>query len=375
MPSLTTWSFATVVQNFATSVQGAASVLVDFEEGSVSLAVGEALAGVVVWIQSLILLLLQTTRLSTSSGNDVDTFVADFGLTRLAAVFSGGQVLFARFTPTYQAQIAPGVQVTTADGTQSYVVVADTTQPAWNAALGAYVIPPGASSCLATVVAVNSGTQGNVGANTISVIGSAIPYVDTVTNPSPLVSGENAETDTALKVRFVAYIASLSKATKQAIIACVLALQVGATCNITENQDYNGTNDPGSFYAVCDDGSGSPPSTFLQNAFNAIDKTRACGIRPAVYAPLALTANVAMQVNVASGYTASAVYAAVASAIQTYLQSLTLGATCLWSYLSTVAYGVPGVAEVLPGWTLNGGNSDLVPTSQQRVVAGTVAVT
>lgn len=375
MASLNTWSFGTVVQNFATAAQAAASVLVDFEEGSINLAVGEALAGVVVWLQSLILLLLKTTRLSTSSGNDVDTFVEDFGLTRLPEVAADGQVLFSRFSPAFQAQISPGVTVTTQDGTQSYLVVADTTQSAWNAALNAYVIAPGVASCSATVVAVNTGTQGNVSANTITVIGSAIPFVDTVTNTQPFTSGENAETDTALKVRFVAYIASLSKATKPAIIAAVLALQVGATCTVIENQDYNGTYDPGSFFAVVDDGSGAPPSAFLSTAFNAIDAVRACGIRPAVFAVVGLPAGIAMQITVSPGYTAATVYTAVETALANYVQGLGQGVTLQWAYLPTIAYGIAGVSEVLTGWTINGGQADLVPTAQQRVTAGTMTVT
>lgn len=339
------------------------------------LAVAEAVSGVTVWLQSLVLLLLQTTRLATSSGNDVDTFVNDFGLTRLPAVAATGQVLFARYTTAMQAQIPVGATVVTADGTQTYTVIADTTQPAYSASLGAYVIAPGASSATATVKAVNTGTQGNVSANTITVISTAIPYVDTVTNSLPFASGENAETDAALRVRFVAYMASLSKATLQAIINAVLALQVGATCVVTENYDYNGTYDPGSFYAVVDDGSGSPPSLFLSNAYNAIDAVRACGIRPAVFAPIAISANVVMQITVAIGYTVSAVQANVKTAIQNYLQSLTLGTTASWAYLAAAAFGVPGVQDVTPGWTLNGGQSDVVPTAQQRIIAGTVTVT
>jgi hypothetical protein len=41
--------------------------------------------------------------------------------------------------------------------------------------------------------------------------------------------------------------------------------------------------------------------------------------------------------------------------------------------LATVAYGVPGVTNVTDV-LLNGGTADLVPTQQQRILAGAITV-
>jgi uncharacterized phage protein gp47/JayE len=373
MANMSQKDFNTLVSDFATAVQGSAAALLDFTVGSILRALGEAIAGVVVWLEGLILILLQTTRLSTSSGNDVDTFVNDFGYQRLPAVAADGSVTFARFTPTMQAQIPVGATVQTADGTQSYTVIADTTQSAYNAATNAYIIAPGTASITATVQAVNTGSQGNVGANTITIITGSIPYVDTVTNAAAFTSGQDAETDAQVKTGFVAYLASLAKATAAAIVNAVTSLQVGATCVITQFYAYNGTYQPGYFYAVVDDGSGAPPSGFISNASNAIDATRACGIQFNVFGPVTVTANVAMTITAASGYVLSTLESQVQSAIQSYIGSLALGQTCEWSKLAAIAYSIAGVANVTV-WTLNGGTSDLIPTSQQRIIAGTVTV-
>lgn len=374
MANVTTKSFTTIVSDMVTAVQGRASALVDFAIGSVLRAFTESVASVVVWLEGLILVLLTTTRASTSSGSDLDSFVADFGLTRLPAQAATGQVTFARFTATMQAVIPVGTTVQTGDGTQQFTVIADTTQSAYNAALNAYVIAAGAGSANATVQAATAGTGGNVVANTITVIAQALTYVDTVTNALAFTNGANAESDPALRARFVAYIASLSKATKAAILNAVLGLKIGAACALTENYAYNGTYQPGYFYAVVDDGSGSPGSTFLSSAANAIDAVRPFTVQFGVFAPIIVTANVSMTATIASGYDPVATKATAKAAVLAYLATLSMGQMLPYTRILQIAYDAsPGITNIT-GLTINGGTSDLAATAQQRILAGTVSV-
>lgn len=374
MANISSKSFTQLVSDMVTAIQGKSTALIDFAIGSVLRSFVEAVASVVVWIESLILVLLATTRASTSNGPDLDSFVADFGLTRLPAAAATGQVTFARFTPTVQATIPVGTLVQTGDGTQQFAVIADTTQAAYSATLNAYVIAPGSGSANATVQAVNAGSAGNVSSGTISVIAQAVPYIDTINNSAGFTSGADAETDGALRTRFVAYIASLSKATKAAIINAVLGLKIGAACVLTENQAYNGTYQPGYFYAVVDDGSGTPGSTFLSSAANAIDAVRPFTVQFGVFAPIDLTANVAMTAVIAAGFDPVATKAAVRTAVIAYLGTLTLGQSLAYTRLLQIAYDAsPGVSNIT-GLTINGGTSDMAASAQQRILAGTVAV-
>jgi len=374
MPSMSSKSFTQIVSDMVTAVQGRATALIDFAIGSVLRSVIEAVASVVVWLESLILVLLQTTRLATSSGSDVDSFVADFGLVRLPAQASTGQVTFARFTATMQAIIPVGALVQTSDGTQQFTVIADTTQPAYNAGLGAYVLPPGTASGAATVQAVNAGAAGNVSAGTITVVAQAIAYIDTVTNALGFTNGANAETDAALRTRFVAYIASLSKATKTAIANAILSLKTGVSETLVENALYNGTYNPGYFYAVVDDGTGTPGSSFLSAASNAIDAVRPFTVSFGVFAPVVVTANVAMTAAIAAGYDPVATKATVRAAVLAYIGSQTLGQSLPYTRILQIAYdSSPGVTNIT-GLTLNGGTADLAATAQQRILAGTVTV-
>src|SRR5690348_7832551 len=101
-------SFSSLVQNMAAYVQGSASQLLDLTVGSVLRAILEASASMALWLQWLVLQLLAITRLATSSGNDVDSFVNDFGLTRLPGVGATGTVTFGRFNNTPAAFIPVG---------------------------------------------------------------------------------------------------------------------------------------------------------------------------------------------------------------------------------------------------------------------------
>ena len=82
-------TFTTLVQNMAAAVQSAATQLLDLTVGSVMRAVLEANASVALWMQWLILQVLQMTRAATSIGSDLDSWMADMSLARLPACTSG----------------------------------------------------------------------------------------------------------------------------------------------------------------------------------------------------------------------------------------------------------------------------------------------
>src|ERR1019366_9585348 len=103
-------TFDTIVAAAAAAVQAAATTVLDLTVGSVLRAILEANAGLGLWLQWLILQVLQTTRAATSTAGDLDTWMADFGLTRLAAVAANGIVTFSRFSPVTTALVPVGTQ-------------------------------------------------------------------------------------------------------------------------------------------------------------------------------------------------------------------------------------------------------------------------
>lgn len=377
--ALQTQDFTTLVRNQVAAIQAASEALLDFTEGSVLLAVVESNSGAVaLFLQALADQLLALTRASTSEDSDLDTWMADFGFTRLPAVAATGNVTFSRFTPTEQAIIPANsteiAQVQTADGTQTYSVVIDTTNPNYNSALGGYVILAGTSSIDVPIEADVAGAGGNAAIDAINTIISPIPNVDTVTNSAAFTNGIDKESDDAFRARFIAYLLSLVRGTVAAINYAITSTQQGVKNSLVENQQYNGALDYGYFYGVVDDGTGNPSSDLITRISNNVELYRACGIRYGIFGPVVVTANVAMTITVASGYTAATVKTTVQSALQTYINSLPIGGTLYYTRLMQVAYDAsPGVLDVV-SVTLNSGSSDITATEQQIVKSGTITV-
>jgi uncharacterized phage protein gp47/JayE len=331
MADLQTQTFDQLVEVQANAVQGASTgSLIDFSVGSILRALAQAFAAVVLWLQAIILQLLTTTRAATSQGADLDTWMADFSVTRLAAVAATGQVTFARFTPTNAATIPVGALIQTADGTVQYAVVADTSLAAWSASAGAYVIPASTTSAIVAVQAVTAGAIGNAAAGAVNTLAQAISGVDTVSNALAFANGADGESDAAFRLRFVEYIGSLAKATPAAVDYAITSLQLNLTDKIVENYDYAGNYKPGTFYTVIDDGSGSPSADTVNAAASAVEAVRACGIQQAAFAVVPVVANVGLTVGIAAGYVGATVRAAVQSAIAAYIASLTQGETLMW---------------------------------------------
>lgn len=377
--AMTTKDFTTLVQESVAAIQGKASGLLDLNIGSVLRAVVEGYATVVLWLQGLILQLLATTRAATCNGADLDSFYADFYFYRLGAVNASGIATFSRFTDTAQALLPVGAAVLTADGTQTYTVIADASNPAYSASQNGYVLLSGVSSINVTVTASNAGIAGNAQIGEISLINQPIPGVDTVTNAAAFTNGVDAELDPAFRLRFQSYIASLSKATKASIGYVIASLKQGITYTLTENVNYAGAVQMGYFYAVIDDGTGSPPSDLLASAANAIETTRPFTSTYGVFATTSVPVNISMSITTAAGYSHPDVVAMVVAALSLYVNTLARNPDqtqkLAYSRMDQIAYNAsPGVTNVT-GVVVNGGTVDITVNAKQTMKAGTVSVT
>lgn len=369
--SLNTLTFSGIVTRGAAAIQSSVTAVLNLDVGSVLRAILEAVAGVALWLQGLVVTLLQRTRLATSTGDDVESFVADFGLNppRIAAIGSTGSVTFSRFTATNAAKIPVGQQVQSTDGTQTFSVIADTNQAAYDATQNAYLVAAGTSLVSATVQAVTKGASSNVLANTITVITAPITGIDTVNNPSAMTGGQDAEKDDAVKARFHLYLSGLREGIQASVDSAIANLQLGIQHKTVENEAYTGGAQLGYFYVII-----APYSTANQQAvYAAVDAVRPMSVTFGVFAATQLTANVVMTATPLPGYSHTQIAAVINTAITDYIGTIPMGSTLYWSKLYAIAYSVAGVDEVT-GMTLNGVTADLVPTSAQAIIAGTVTV-
>jgi uncharacterized phage protein gp47/JayE len=374
-------NFVTLVQNMAAAVQSSAASLLNLTAGSVLRAILEANASIALWLQWLILQVLQLTRLATSTGTNVDTFVGDYGLLRLPAVAASGSVTFSRYSNTSAAFVPVGAMVKTSDGTRIYQVIADATNAAWNGSTG-FTIAAGVTSlnCTVTDVTTNAtgalsiGTAGNVSASTITLLGSAISGVDTVNNAAPFTNGVDAESDAALQARFSNYIQTRSRGTLAAVGYAITSVQQGLNYTIQENVNPSGGYDPGNFIVTVDDGTGTPSSTLQSLVSASIAAYRPLGSTWTVRAPTIVNVAIALQFSCATTAQKTAtLIAAVQSAVFNYANTLPDGAILPYSRIAMVAYLVdPSIVDVT-NVTVNSGISDITP-GIGGVIKATVAV-
>lgn len=363
-------SFRRLVRMQAQAVQGATGRVWNLGVGSVLRAIFEANAGLALWLQWLVLLVLNATRAATSSGRDLDTWGADFGFTRLQASAAGGTAIFSRASAGLAATVPVGATIRTLDGSQSFVVVLDATNPAYTQA--GYALPAGQGSISVAVKALAPGAGGNIQAGALGLLQTAIPGVDSVSNAAPFAGGLDLEPDPAFRARFVQYVDSRSRATPAAVGYAVTSLRQGLAYAIAENTATDGTYRPGFFVVTVDDGSGAPPSSLLAQVYGAVDAVRPASTAFAVVGPQVVQATVSCVVTAAPGYDKAALVSLVANAVLSYVNSCAIGRPVSFGRLFQVAFEAsPGVANV-QSLLLNGAQADIGGGAFQ-VVRGTLA--
>lgn len=374
-----------IVANMTAAIQGAAAsggFTISMNPGSTMLAFVNACAGTYLWLQWLTTQVLSAARLATCSGSDCDLFCADFGFLRIAGTASSGPVTFARYSAGQQAVIPVGSMIKTTDGTQSFVLVADTTQEAYSATAYAYIIPAGVVSITATAQNMVVGIAGNIIADALGLVTSNIPYVDTVTNAAAFSNGMNAESDSAMKLRFGLFLTSLAKATPIALQSAVLGVAQNLTCAVLSGtQSVGGPFAPGYGVIAVDDGSGATPSATLTAVAAAATgpSILALGaVCTVVQAPV-ISANVALTISCATLVQKAAAIPLVTAAVSAYIGALPVSTSAIpaplpYSTLFKIAYGASANVTNVTSVTLNGGMEDIGGAVGTVVRVGTVTV-
>lgn len=372
--NLSLQTFSTLVQNMAAAVQGAASQLLDLSVGSILRALLEASASVALWLQWLIVLVLNMTRAVTSQGPALDSWMADFSFVRLPASAATGQVTFSRYAPTQAAFIPVGAVVLTADGTQNFTILSPNNNASTNANDAGYTVAAGVTSITVSAVATQVGIAGNIQPGAIGLLASAIPGIDVVMNSAAFSGGIDAESDVAFRARFVNYINSRSQATKIAIGNAISAIQQNLVYLIQENVNTGGQTQMGNFVVTIDDGSGNPPSTLLQTVLAAIEPVRPVCSQFAVQPPAVQIANISLTLAMPVSANVAQIGGAVSSAITDFINALPIGGTLPWSRIAQIAYSTNSLITNVSDVLVNNSTADLVPPLYGVIKAGSVAV-
>jgi uncharacterized phage protein gp47/JayE len=298
----------------------------------------------------------------------------DFSVTRLPATCATGLINFSRFSSSVRGLVPAGCLIKTGDGSQAFSVVIDISNQFWSPAANGYLMPAGVSNITVPVCAQNLGMQGNVAAGTITMIASALPGIDLVTNPGGLTNGRNAESDSAFRGRFQNFLASRSRATEAAVGYAVSCVQQGLTYVILENVDASGAQRPGSFIVTVDDGSGNPPASLLASVYSAIDAIRPIGCTFAVQPPILTPVTVMLTLVLDSTVQPAPVISIVEAAITEYINALPIGMLLSITRIAQVAYRASNLIDNINNITINGEALDLTTAPVCVIKAATVTV-
>ena len=362
--------FPTLVKTQAAAMSTSCQQLVDMTVGSVIRALLEANASVGLWIQWLIMQVLGATRASTSIGSDLDSWVADFGMTRFGSIAASGTVTLSRITAGAQTTILPGALARTGMGSndQVFVVVGDPSNPAWTGT--GYTLMGSENLVTVRVQAQQAGASGNVVAHSITVLATAIPGIDSVTNLFAMSGGIDAETDDALRARFAGFLDSRNRATNQAVGFAIASIRQGVSFTIADRVDASGALRPGHFTITVDDGSGVPSSEFLNAVGQAVDLVRPIGSTFSVRPPLVIPISVGLQIV---GPTST--IPNVQNAITTYISKMPIGAALTTTRLYQLAYSADARVVNALAATIEGRAEDYVPPIQGLLRPSSVMIT
>ena len=377
-PVLSTLNYNQVLSNLIGAWAAESGAVPQLLPGDPLLALFQAVSSQIVFLESVAQYVANLTRAQTSTGTDLDSWMAQFDFTRLPAVYAVGPVtLGVNSVHNTSTNVSLNTVVQTVGGAIQYQLIADTTQAAYDPTSQSYVLPANTSSITATAQALAAGSSSNVQAGQLTQFSSPPAGIDTVTNGLAIQNGLDAESDSAFLARFVVYIQNLSKATLGAVEEAITSVQADLNYVVLDNTNAANQFQPGMFTVVIDDGSGNPPSTLINAVANAVAAVRGLSILSSVIGPQLVSGTVSLAVRLASGYTLAMVTASVQDAVATFSTTLTIGGAAYIDAIMDAAKSVTGVLSVAPTMLIDGVNSDLLVTPLEvwRVTAGNVTVT
>lgn len=373
--SLSLRSFTTTVSTAVVTAQSSCTQLLDVSVGSPVRALMESVGGIGLWLQYLVLQILLRTRLATCTAEDCDSFVQDFGMSRLPGTASSGMVIMSSFSPAQQsAVVVPGTIVRTVSGL-SFVVVKEGMLSGWSETAGGYVRTAGMSNISVPVQCQSAGGIGNVPVGAICLMGTAISGIDTVTNPVAFLNGSDQETDAELRTRFPLWLAAKASASRAAVGNAILGVQTGLSYSLRDGLAADDTARSGYFTVVLNDGSGAPADQLLEQIYDAVNEVKALGVGFGVRAPSLLILNVSMTVVVPLSVGIQQATTAIQNAITQDIAGTTVGSGYAFSRLSYLAYVGAGVTVTsVLDVRLNGSQLDIPANGDQALAVGSIQI-
>ena len=290
----------------------------------------------------------------TAQGEELDKHAQLRGIVRRQAVPAAGTVRFyvdqARETDT---EVPEGTVCMTAGGVRFLTDQAGT-------------VPRGELYADLPVTAAVAGETGNVPQG--SVIYMALPPtgIAACVNPEDLSGGQETEEDAALRERVMATFRRLANGANSAFYrqAAMAFDGVSAVAVLPQSRGV-GTVD-----IVAASRRGVPDSTLLAALQDYFEQVREIAVDVKVLAPTVKTVDVTVKLWTAEGEDYDAVAQAVRERLKGWFTGERLGQSLLRAELTTLAFGVPGVANC----AVTAPETDLTVGSDELPALGTLTI-
>ncbi len=367
-------SFSEFLRDMATAVGSFSGRLINFSPGSVVRSLLEANASVGTWLQWQMLEVMRSTRAATSNADDLDSWMMDFGIKRLAAKPSSGVVTISRLSSSVRCVVPTGMMLKAMTGSPSFRVIDDPSHPCWMPADAGYLLEAGVGQVTVPIVCQEPGSIGNVQAGTISMIASAVPGIDHVFNPEALANGMDQEDDDALRARFKGFLLSRSRATTFAIQYAIAELGLGVKFSIAENKDPSGSLRLGHISIVVDENGATVSSGLFDTIIAAVEAVRPIGSTFSVTPAGVDLANIQLTLVVRSDSSAIDIRSQAAAAISSYVASLGIGEPLAITRVAEVCYRCDDRIRNVTSLSINGLPNDLIGSPGRIIKTSSVIV-
>lgn len=333
-------SLGEISRRVVVRMRGNAIPLSDFSPASVLRILINAFAESVLELWYAVAAIRRSYYLDTATGPDLDRRMADFGIVRSIARPAGGLVRVERATIIIGTTpfIEAGTIVRTSrEPLKRYKAARN---PASSTGEWSLVAGPNDIS----VISVEVGAAGNVGAGEIDTFDSGLPNgINSVSNPSAIGNGKDTATDSEARDQLRSYLRSLTRGTIPSIRHAVLTFtDAGGAVPVHSVgiQEWNGTvrlEDPNTSRALSlivyvDDGSGTAGGVLvgqLQALLEGDPEDQTTGYVAAGTPFLVLPAtprvvNVACQIEVSPRFPAGSVRQSVVDNIRAFFSALSV---------------------------------------------------
>lgn len=348
--SFQTKTFLSILASEVNRARATTTRITDYNVGSVARTLLEAPAQEIDQLyQQLLAGLLEAIAVSVYTSFNFPALPpqAASGLIRVSIAVQGAPVL-----------IPANTLFTRADGSMSYLSTADVTFPA------------GATFADVPTVATATGIVGNQSALGTFTVGIAVVGFVSAINLQPFTNGSPQETPSAQKVRFNAYVQTLSRGTIASLLYALEnlvtitdplgnVLERVATAAIVEPYLSDPSQPPGLVQAYIDNGVGGTSSALVTQAQavlngytdargNLVPGYKAAGVVLKVSAAAEIPLSVIGMLTVGPTFDGPTAVARVTAALYGYIQKIPVGEPYLAAVANDLVMQVPGVWNWMP---------------------------